>query len=181
MTLATDVLAAAGGLHGLTRLDRRQLMRVPGIGAAQASRLQAAIELGRRAVLAHRPLRPRFASPREAASYLLPQHGGHPVERFGVMLLDTRHRLIAIRLISTGLIDASLAHPREVFREAVLASASAIIAFHNHPSGDPTPSQADFQITTRLKQAGVIVGIELADHLILADESYYSMKESRFC
>lgn len=181
MTVAQDVLTAAGGVHGLARLDRVQLTRLPGIGAAQASRLQAAIELGRRTLLTTRPSRPRFATPREAAGYLLPQHGGYAVERFGVMLLDARHRLISTRLISSGLIDASLTHPREVFREAVLTSASAVIAFHNHPSGDPTPSREDYLVTARLRQAGTIIGIELADHLILADERYYSMKESRFC
>jgi DNA repair protein RadC len=181
MALAHDVLTAAGGLHGLTHLDRQRLVGLSGIGEAQASRLQAAIELGRRTVLAQRPPRPQFGSPRDAAAYLLPQYGAHSVERFGVMLLDARHRLIATRLISTGLIDASLVHPREVFREAVLASASTVIAFHNHPTGDPTPSQADLHVTARLKQAGIIIGIELADHLILADERYYSMKEARIC
>jgi DNA repair protein RadC len=179
LAIANDILSGAGGVHGLQRLHREQLMRLPGIGAAQASRLQAAVELGRRTVLAPTPERPRFGTPREAATFLLPRYGSHPVERFGVLLLDTRLRFIAVRLISVGLLDVSLAHPREVFREALLASAAALVAFHNHPSGDPTPSPEDLTLTQRLHHAGMILGVELADHLILAEERYYSMKEAR--
>jgi DNA repair protein RadC len=179
--VANDVLAASGGVHGLTRLHRDQWLRVPGIGVAQSSRLQAAVELGRRTLLAPQPARPQFLTPHDAAAYLLPRYGSYSVERFGVLLLDTRHRLIAVRLISTGLLDVSLAHPREVFREALMASAAVVVAFHNHPSGDPTPSREDLLLTQRLRAAGTIVGVELADHLILAEGRYYSMKEARAC
>jgi DNA repair protein RadC len=111
--------------------------------------------------------------------YLLPEYGTHPVERFGVLLLDLKHRLLATRIVSTGVLDATLAHPREVFREAVMASAAAIVVFHNHPSGDPRPSPDDMVLTERLRTAGVIVGVDLVDHLILAERQYYSMKEAR--
>jgi DNA repair protein RadC len=179
LLLANDLLAVAGGMHGLARQHRRELLRVPGIGEAQASRVQAAVELGRRTLLVGRPARPRFLFPRDAARYLLPEYGSHPVERFGVLLLDLKYRLLATRIVSTGVLDASLAHPREVFREAVLASAAAVMVFHNHPSGDPQPSQDDLVVTQRLRNAGAIVGIDLVDHLILADRKYYSMKEAR--
>ena len=122
--------------------------------------------------------RPRFLSPREAAIFLLPQYGAHPVERFGVLLLDARHRLIRAQLVSSGARDASLVHPREVFREAVLAGASAIVAFHNHPSGDPMPSEEDLALTRRLVSAGSVMGIEVVDHLILSDTQYCSLKEA---
>jgi DNA repair protein RadC len=179
LDVAQEVLSVAGGVHGLPRLHKDRLLQLPGIGIAQASRLQAAIELGRRTLLTPPVERPRFQSPREAALYLLPRFGSHPVERFGVLLLDTRLRLVATRLISVGLLDASLAHPREVFREALLASAAALVVFHNHPSGDPTPSPEDLRLTLRLRQAGSIVGVELADHVILGEGRYYSMKEAR--
>jgi DNA repair protein RadC len=176
--IANQLLTAAGGVHGLTRLGRDELARVPGIGAALASRLQAAVELGRRTLVTRPPARPRFMSPQELALFLLPQYGAAPVERFGVVLLDTRHRLIRTRLLSLGTLDASLASPREVFREALLTGAAAIVAFHNHPSGDPTPSQEDIALTRRLARAGSVIGIDLVDHMILADMKYCSMKES---
>ena len=178
LALANDLLAAAGGMHALARQHRRQLLGVPGIGEAQASRVQAAVELGRRTLLVGRPARPRFLLPRDAAAYLLPEYGCHPVERFGVLLLDMKLRLLATRIVSTGVLDSSLAHPREVFREAVLTSAAAVMAFHNHPSGDPQPSRDDLVLTQRLRSAGSILGVELVDHLILAEQKYYSMREA---
>ncbi len=179
LSLANEILSLAGGAHGLTRLHRDQLARVPGIGPAQASRVLAGVELGRRTLLATAGTRPRFLCPRDIAAFLLPQYGAHPVERFGVLLLDTRYRLLSTRVISVGSLDASIAHPREVFREALVAGAAAAVVFHNHPSGDPTPSRDDIALTTRMKQAGEVVGVELIDHLILADTHYCSMKESR--
>jgi DNA repair protein RadC len=179
LALANEVLTLAGGARGLTRLHRDQLARVRGIGRAQASRIQAAVELGRRTLLASARGRPRFMHPRDIAEYLLPEYGAHPIERFGVMLLDTRYRLLSTRLISVGSLDASVANPREVFREALLAGAAAVVVFHNHPSGDVTPSKDDIALTARLRQAGEIVGVELIDHLVLADAEYCSMRESR--
>jgi DNA repair protein RadC len=179
LVLASQVLTLAGGVRGLTRLHRDQLARLPGIGPAQASRIQAAVELGRRTLLGATSARPRFLRPRDIAVYLLPQYGAHPVERFGVMLLDTRHRLLSTRVLSVGSLDASVAHPREIFREALLAGAAAVVAFHNHPSGDATPSKDDIALTERLRDAGEVVGVELIDHLILADVEYCSMRESR--
>jgi DNA repair protein RadC len=178
LALANELLGRAGGLHALLHLHRRQLMAVPGIGEVQASRVQAALELGRRTLLVRRPARPCFRTPREAALYLMPEYASHPVERVGVLMLDAKCRLVGTRLISVGLLDASLAHPREVFREALLVAASGIIVFHNHPSGDPSPSADDLALTHRLRSAGLIMGIDLVDHLILADQKYYSMKEA---
>lgn len=179
LTLANRILALAGGAHGLTRLHRDQLMRMPGIGPVQASRVQAAVELGRRTLLSAAPTRPQFLGPAEIAAYLLPQFGAYPVERFGVLLLDTRHRLISARLVSVGSLDASVANPRDIYREALVAGAAAVVVFHNHPSGDARPSVEDMLLTVRLRSAGDVVGIELVDHLILADVEYCSMRESR--
>lgn len=174
---ANGVLAVADGVHGLPRLRRAQLERVAGIGPAQACRIIAAIELGRRTLTTPERDRPRFRTPAETAAYLLPRYGAHPVERFGVLLLDTRYRLMGVRLLSVGSIDSSLAHPRELLREALLASAPAAVAFHNHPSGDPEPSADDIAVTRRLRMAGQVVGVTVIDHLILADARYCSMRE----
>jgi DNA repair protein RadC len=114
-----------------------------------------------------------------AAQYLLPLFGARATEQFGVVLLDTRHRVIRTAVLATGSGNASIVEPREVFREAALGGASAIAVFHNHPSGDPTPSADDVALTRRLAAAGVLVGIELVDHLILGEQRYYSFKEAR--
>jgi DNA repair protein RadC len=177
--IANGLLADAGGVHGLPKLHRATLLKQPGIGAAQASRIQAAIELGRRTLTRATARRLQFRSGRDVAAYLLPRFGAHAVEHFGVVLLDARHRLLATRLISIGSVDQSLAHPRDVYREAVLAGAPAVVVFHNHPSGDPTPSEDDVALTIRMRRAGEIVGIDLVDHVILADARYCSMKEQR--
>jgi DNA repair protein RadC len=177
LALANEILTLAGGARGLTRLHCDQLSALAGIGPAQASRILAAVELGRRTLVAGDRPRPQFRRPRDIAAYLLPQFGAHPVERFGIMLLDTRYRLLSTRLISVGSLDASVAHPREVFREALLAGAGAVVAFHNHPSGDATPSPDDLALTERLRSAGEVVGVDLIDHVILADVEYCSVRE----
>ncbi|MEO7191048.1 MAG: DNA repair protein RadC [Vicinamibacterales bacterium] len=177
LDLANAILEAADGIHGLTRIRRDQLLRVAGVGPVHASRIRAAVELGRRTLVTPAIARPRFLTPRDTAHYLLPQFGSHAVERFGILLLDTRCGLLATRIVSVGSIDGSLAHPREVFREALGGAAAMLVAFHNHPSGDPTPSTEDVTLTMRLKQAGAIIGVELVDHVILADTKYCSMKE----
>jgi len=183
-TARANALSAANGLlhtrgvHGLTRMHLDELAEIPGIGAVVAARIVAAIELGRRTLTVSPAARPRLMNAREAAELLLPQFGAFPVERFGVLLLDARHRYLRARLLSSGSRDASLVHPREVFREAVLAAASGVIAFHNHPSGDVTPSEEDLALTRRLVAAGAVMGIDLVDHLILADNRYYSVRET---
>jgi DNA repair protein RadC len=175
LALANRVLRTAGGTRGLTRISLDELAGVPGIGRVLAGRVLAAIELGRRTLVRQHPMRDPIASAGEAAARLLPQYGAHPVERFGVMLLDSKYRVIRTQLVSVGSLDGSSAHPREVFRDAVRVGAAAIIAFHNHPSGDPTPSHDDYELTARLLAAGEVVGIQVLDHLILADGQYCSM------
>jgi DNA repair protein RadC len=175
--LANAILALSGGVQGLPNVHRAQLLHQPGVGPAQASRVQAAVELGRRTLTPPHVRRPQFLSPRELARYLVPLFGSYPVERFGVLLLDSRHRLLSTHVISVGSVNASPAHPREVFREAVLRNAAVVAAFHNHPSGDPTPSSDDLLLTARLRDAGTVIGVELVDHVILADARYFSMKE----
>ena len=100
-------------------------------------------------------------------------------EVFGILLVNTRHRVTAMHIVSVGTLNGSLVHPREVFKVAILGSAAAVIAFHNHPSGDPDPSREDRELTRRLVEAGRILGIELLDHVVLGDDArYFSFKES---
>ena len=178
LSLANAILEAAGGLHGVPRIGHADLRRVRGVGSAKAAQVLAAIELGRRTLVRRPAARVRFESPRDVATYLLPQFGAKPVEQFGVVLLDTKHHLLRTTLVSLGTLDSSPAHPREVFREATAASAAAVVLFHNHPSGDPMPSSDDCDLTARLLEAGRIIGIKVLDHIILADTKYFSFKEA---
>ncbi len=178
LDLANAVLHAVGGLNGLARALGDELRRVPGIGAARAAQLIAAVELGRRTLLRGRREIVRILAAVDAARVLVPQFGAKPVEHFGVLLLDTRHQVLRTAVVSSGSLDGTVAHPREVFREATVANASAIILFHNHPSGDPHPSDDDVALTWRLIRAGDIMGIAVLDHLILVERGYRSMREA---
>ena len=177
LELANRLLERAGGLHGLPRSSVDQLCG-RGVGPARAAQVAAAVELGRRTLVRTALERPRYQTPHQLACYLLPQYGAAGVEQFGIVLLDTKHRVIRIRVVSIGGLDATVVHPRDVFREAAAAGASAIVLFHNHPSGDPTPSSDDFALTRRMVDAGDIMGIDVLDHLILSEQRYYSMVEA---
>jgi DNA repair protein RadC len=179
LAIATDLLAAHGGLHGLARAGADQLMHEPGFGAARAARVIAALELGRR-TFAHPPgARVQIRGPRDAAAYLLPRFGSTEVERCGVLMLDAKHRVFRTCVLTVGTNNAAVLEPRDVFREAARSSATAIVVFHTHPSGDPTPSPDDVALTRRLRAAGVLLGIDVVDHLVLGDMTYVSFKESR--
>jgi DNA repair protein RadC len=178
IAVANELLAAHGGLHGLTRCACDDLVRVAGIGRARAAQIVAAVELGR-CTLAHAPsARVRIKGPQEAAAYLLPRFGARAVEQFGILLLDSKHRVLRAAVLAVGTLNASGVLPREVFREAAVGGAAAIVAFHNHPSGDPTPSPDDVELTRRLAAAGALMEIKLVDHVILGDTRYWSFKES---
>jgi DNA repair protein RadC len=177
LQLANRVLQRAGGLRGLARASADQIC-VHGVGPARAAQIIAAVELGRRTLVRSALERPRYKTPRELACYLLPQYGAAPVEQFGIVMLDTKHRVLRIKLVSMGGLDQTVVEPRDVFREAAIVSASAVVLFHNHPSGDPTPSSDDLRLTDRLIRAGEIMGIEVLDHLILSEQHYYSMVEA---
>ncbi len=177
LELANAVLDAVGGLHGLARATTDDLRRVPGIGGARASQLIAAVEAGRRTLLRVRRDRPQVLGARDLAEFLVPQFGTRPVEQFGVVLLDTKHRVLRTTLLSVGTLDASLVHPREVFRAAASAGAAALVLFHNHPSGDPTPSEDDVALTKRMIRAGDLMGITVIDHVIVAENRFCSLKD----
>ena len=176
--VANELIERAGGVHALTRLSLDHLRGVHGVGPVRAARVVAAVELGRRTLVRSGADRPRLTTPRQLAAYLLPQYGAGSVEQFGIVMLDTKHRVIRTKVVSIGSLDATVVHPREVFREAASASAAAIVLFHNHPSGDPTPSPDDLVLTTRMVNAGGIMGIDVVDHMILADQRYFSLVEA---
>jgi DNA repair protein RadC len=178
LDLANRLIEHADGLPGFTRLSVSALRHVSGIGRARAAQVIAAIELGRRTLLRDMVERPRLTSPRQIAAYLLPEYGSCAVEQFGIVMLDSKYRVIRTKLMSVGSLDSTVVHPREVFREAAAGAAAAIILFHNHPSGDASPSPDDVILTARMVSAGEIMGIDVLDHLILADQMYYSMMES---
>ena len=179
LTLATDLLAAMGGLRGLARSTTADLLRGTGLGPVGAARIVAAMELGRRSLVRGREDRLQFQGPADVARYLIPQFGHRRVEHFGVVLLDSKQRLLRTAVLSIGTLDSSLAHPRDIYREAAVWGAAGLVVFHNHPSGDPTPSRDDVELTDRLRAAGEVVGIDLLDHIILAESRYFSFKEAR--
>ena len=178
LEIANRILSMSDGVHGLTRVTERQLHKIDGIGPAKAAQVLAAVELGRRTLTREPSDRTLLGSPQDVAAFLLPAHGSGPVEQFGIVLLDTKHRVIRTTVLSVGTLDASLVHPREVFRTAAEHGAAALVLFHNHPSGDPTPSGDDIVLTKRLTEAGVLMGIEVLDHVVLADSKYFSFKEA---
>jgi len=176
LVVANELLAARGGLHGLVQAGCDDLSRVPGIGPARAAQIVAAVELGRRTLVRPPRARLQLQTPQEAAALLMPAFSGRAVEQFGIVLLDTRHRVLRTTVLTVGTLNTASIEPRDVFREATLGGAAALVVFHNHPSGDPTPSPDDVELTRRLVAAGILMGIDVVDHIILGDVRYCSFK-----
>jgi DNA repair protein RadC len=174
--LASELLAS-GGIAGLAQAAPAELARIAGVGPAKAASVLAALELGRR--VAAKPLRrgERIATPEDVHRHFHPRLRDAQVEQFHVVLLDGRHRVIRSVLSSQGTLTASLVHPREVFRPALREAAAAIVLVHNHPSGDPTPSAEDRELTRRLVSAGLLLGVPVLDHVIVADRGFASLRE----
>ena len=176
LAVAHDVLASSGSLKDLGRMEPGELARLPGVGRSRAARMMAALELGRRALAASEP-GAVVESPADAAALLLPHFQGRDREHFGVLILDARNRLVARRTVAIGSLNASLVHPREVFRPAIVLRAARLVLFHNHPSGDPTPSPEDVALTRRLVDLGRTMGIEVLDHVVLGDGRFQSLRD----
>ena len=177
LRLAENLLDRAGGLAGLGHATLEEVEQVRGIGEAKAVTLLAALELGRR-VDSLAPLdRTAVRTPDDVAALLLPRFRYESRESFVAVLLSTKNHVLKTPVISVGSLNASIVHPRELFREAINASAAAVIVAHNHPSGDPTPSPEDVALTRKLVEAGTLLDIPVLDHLILGDGRYISLKE----
>jgi len=172
-----------GSLRQLSRATREELMQIPGIGPVKALKLLAVLEFGRR--LAREPYRERsIASPEDVYELLAPEMQALAQESVRVVLLNHRKRLIQAPEIFKGTGNESFANPAEILRQAIVLSANALILVHNHPSGDPSPSRADHEVTRRLNTACQAVGVELTDHIIIGspspsrDSPYFSFREA---
>jgi DNA repair protein RadC len=177
MVTAQRLLSRFGSLKGLASASVEELSEVRGIGLAKAAQLKAAFELASR-VEGYQEAgdKPVVKTPEDVASLVRSRLKDKKKEYFLAILLDTRNQLIKVAEISIGSLEASIVHPREVFKEAISASAAAVIFAHNHPSGVPEASEDDINLTKRLAEAGEIVGIDVLDHIIIGDKKYLSLK-----
>ena len=177
VSLGEFLLAEFGSIKGVATASAEQLAAVKGLGTAKAAQIKAAIEFGNRLSLFTEEGRPSIGGPRDVSNLLMPDLRYQKKEHLKSLLLDTKNKVIAIKTVSIGDLSSSIVHPREVYKDAVLASAASIIIAHNHPSGDPTPSAEDVAVTKRLIQSGEIMGIDLLDHIVLGDGTFVSLKE----
>lgn len=180
MSLAHRVLMHFEGIKLLNEATIEELTAIKGIGPAKGVMILAAIELGRR-LHTFKPIElTTIRSPRDGANYVMEEMRTLNQEHFVVLFLNTKNEVIHQQTIFIGSLNSSIVHPREVFREAVKRSAASIICFHNHPSGDPTPSQEDIHVTRRLVDSGKMMGIEVLDHIIIGDRKFISLKEKGY-
>lgn len=170
LDVADRILSRARGrIRALPALGAAGLEAVPGVGLATSARILAAVELGLRAGAESGPDRPRIRGPADVFRLMAPRLRDLPHEEFHAILLNTQHRILRVVAVTRGILDASLIHPREVFRPAILESAAAVVLVHNHPSGDPTPSAEDRAVSRQLDEAGRAVGIRVLDHVVIGD------------
>jgi DNA repair protein RadC len=181
LDLADEMLVRWRDLRKLADASVEEIAQIRGVGPAKAVRLLAALELGRRLLLQTGEQRPQIRCAADVAALSLAKMRDLPREEFVAFLLDTKHRVIEAKTISVGHLSASLVHPRELFREGVRRSAAAMILAHNHPSGDPEPSNEDVRLTHRLQQAGKLLGITVLDHVVIGDNRYVSLRERGLC
>ncbi len=177
LQLAQQLVSRFTGLRPLAGATIEELSTVNGIGLAKACQLKAAFELGKRLATSFDAPRPVITSPRDAEHLVMEEMRYLREEHFRILFLDTRNQVLGLQEISVGSLNASIVHPREVFRAAISRTAAALILAHNHPSGDPTPSKEDLALTARLVQAGELVGIPVFDHLVIGDGRAVSLKE----
>ncbi len=175
--LARELLDRYESLENLFSRSPSELMKIKGIGSAKAATLSAAFQLVRRIQSKTSKDQPSFKRAKDVANLYLPLMKDLRKEVFRVLLLSRSNRLIKEVTISEGTLDASIVHPRDVFREALLESAAGVILLHNHPSGNPNPSEEDIRITKQLVEAGRVMGIKVYDHIILAGEDYRSLAD----
>jgi DNA repair protein RadC len=179
LDLANRLLVQYGGLVGLSRVSFPELCAVHGLGEAKACQLKAALELGRRLLLAQPEERLQVRSPADLAPLLILEMAPLDQETLRVVILNTKNQVIKFSDVYRGSLNSSLVRISEVFKEAVRVNAAAIIVAHNHPSGDPTPSPEDAHVTTKIVEAGKLLEIEVLDHLVIGARSYVSLRERR--
>lgn len=177
LELSHRILGEPQGLRFLAEVSLEDLCRIKGIGLAKATQIKAAVELGKRLACLGPGIRPLIRSPQEVGTLVMEDMCYLDREHFRVILLNTKNQVLSVETVSIGSLNSSLVHPREVFKQAILRSAAAVILVHNHPSGDPSPSKEDIEITRRLEDAGRLIGIEVLDHIIIGDHIFTSLKE----
>jgi DNA repair protein RadC len=175
--VAGGLLRRCGGLAGLAQAAARELCAQPGVGPARALVIQAALELGRRAVAARPPRGQRLAGASDVWTYFRARLAPLRVEEFWAVSLDVRHRVQTESCLARGSLTGVEVHPRDVFRPLIRNAAAAVIFCHNHPSGDPTPSRQDVELTARLREVGELCGIPVLDHVVVAWDGYASLAE----
>jgi DNA repair protein RadC len=176
--LSSRVLETVDGLNGMLSAGIEDFLQINGIKKAKASRLIALCELTKR-INSYRGTAEeiKITEPRIVANILMNEMQNLPQEVLKLIILNTKNVVISIKEVFKGSLNSSIVHPREIFSEALKKNAASIIICHNHPSGDPTPSKEDINITLRIKECGKIIGIELLDHVIIGNGNYASMKE----
>jgi DNA repair protein RadC len=175
--VAEQLLQKFSCLDNLSRATIPELRQTKGVGRDKAIALKSAFTLAKRMALEMRQDSPVLDTPERIADLLREENRGYEVEHFQVVLLNTRRKLISIEKISQGTLDTILVHPREVFKLAIAANAAAIVLAHNHPSGDPTPSEADIKVTRDLIRAGQLLKIEVLDHVIIGRATFERPKD----
>lgn len=177
--VAAEVITRAGGsLRRLGQMPLAALTDQPGLGEVRALAIQAALELGRRLSAEGADEGEPMRGPRDVWRFYAPRLEGLTVEEFHVAVLDAQHRLERDVLVSRGILNSSLVHPREVFREAIAERAASLVLVHNHPSGDPTPSPDDRAITSQLVAAGRLLDIPIQDHVVIGRGRFVSFAEA---
>ena len=182
VAVASQLLERFGSLSELSRCTRQEMSKIPGIGPVKAAELEAAFKLGQR-LAAETISKQKIDTPELVYALLSSEMRALHKESLRILLLDTRYQLLRVEEVSVGSVNESIAHPRDVFRPAVISSAYAVIVVHNHPSGDPSPSQSDHSLTRRLAEAAELLQIKLLDHIIIGAPAegrlpYFSFREA---
>jgi len=180
LVLANRILSSFDKIQDLKDVTIEELMTVKGVGNAKAVQILAAAEIGKRLYRKHSEGRYTIRSPEDAAAYLMTDMTSLTQEHFVVLFLNVKNEVLHKQTIFIGSLNSSIVHPRDIFREAVKRSAASIICAHNHPSGNPSPSPEDIDVTKRLLEAGSLMGIELLDHVIIGDHQFISLKEKGY-
>ena len=180
LVLANRVLSSFDKIQDLKDATIEEYTKVKGIGQAKATLLLAATELGKRLYQKHTEDRFTIRSPEDAAAYLMTDMTSLNQEHFVVLFMNVKNEVLHKQTIFIGSLNSAIVHPREIFREAVKRSAASIICAHNHPSGNPSPSPEDIEVTKRLTDAGALMGIEVLDHVIIGDHQFISLKEKGY-
>lgn len=177
MTIAQELLVKFGNIRAISEATLEELSQIKGIGLAKAAQIKACFELGKRQDLEPELKDFDIKDPQSIVKAIRAGIKDKAKEHFKLILLNTRNKIIGISTVSVGSLNASIVHPREVFKDAIIHNAYSVILVHNHPSGDPEPSEDDLTITKRLTEAGKILGIEVIDHIIIAKNGFFSFKE----